>query len=47
MEALVELKEATSYGFASQVTEEINETIDAHHNSQGYVCVYLMETIKL
>ena len=39
MEALEELKEATSYGFASQVTEEINQTIDAHHNSQGCMCL--------
>ena len=39
MEALEALKEATSYGFASQVTEEINETIDAHHNSQGCMCL--------
>ena len=39
MEALEALKEATSYGFASQVSEEINETIDAHHNSQGCMCL--------
>ena len=39
MEALEALKEATSYGFASQVSEEINENIDAHHNSQGCMCL--------
>ena len=39
MEALEALKEATSYGFASQVSEEINETIDAHHASQGCMCL--------
>ena len=39
MEALEALKEATSYGFASQVSDEINETIDAHHNSQGCMCL--------
>ena len=39
MEALEALKEATSYRFASQVSEEINETIDAHHNSQGCMCL--------
>ena len=39
MEALEALKEATSYGFASQVSEEINETIDAHHNSHGCMCL--------
>ena len=39
MEALEELKEATSYGFASQVTEEINDLVDCHHNSQGCMCL--------
>ena len=39
IEALEALKEATSYGFASQVSDEINETIDAHHNSQGCMCL--------
>ena len=39
MEALEALKEATSYGFASQVSEEINETIDCHHASQGCMCL--------
>ena len=39
MGALEALREATSYGFASQVTEEINVTIDAHHNSQGCMCL--------
>ena len=32
-------KEKVSYGFASQVSDEINETIDAHHNSQGCMCL--------
>ena len=36
---LIAYKEKLAYGFASQVTEEINETIDAHHNSQGCMCL--------
>ena len=36
---LVAYKEKLAYGFASQVSEEINETIDAHHNSQGCMCL--------
>ena len=39
MEALEAYKEATSYGFASQVTEEINDLVDCHHNSQGCMCL--------
>ena len=39
MEALKAYKEATSYGFASQVTEEINDLVDCHHNSQGCMCL--------
>jgi len=39
MEALEAYKEATSYGFASQVTEEINDLVDCHHNSQGFMCL--------
>ena len=41
MEALEAYKEATSYGFASQVTEEINDLVDCHHNSQGCMCLSL------
>ena len=39
MEVLEAYKEATSYGFASQVTEEINDLVDCHHNSQGCMCL--------
>jgi hypothetical protein len=39
MEALEAYKDATSYGFASQVTEEINDLIDCHHASQGCMCL--------
>ena len=39
MEALEAYKDATSYGFASQVTEEINDLVDCHHNSQGCMCL--------
>jgi len=39
MEALEAYKEATSYGFASQVTEQINDLVDCHHNSQGCMCL--------
>jgi len=39
MEALEAYKEATSYGFASQVSEEINDLVDCHHNSQGCMCL--------
>ena len=39
MEALEAYKDATSYGFASQVTEEINDLVDCHHNSQGCICL--------
>ena len=39
MEALEAYKEATSYGFASQVTQEINDLVDCHHNSQGCMCL--------
>jgi len=39
MEALEAYKEATSYGFSSQVTEEINDLVDCHHNSQGFMCL--------
>ena len=39
MEALETYKEATSYGFASQVTEEINTLVDCHHASQGCMCL--------
>ena len=39
MEALEAYKDATSYGFASQVTEQINDLVDCHHNSQGCYCL--------
>ena len=39
MEALEAYKDATSYGFASQVTEEINDLVDCHHASQGCMCL--------
>ena len=39
MEALEAYKDATSYGFASQVTEQINDLVDCHHNSQGCMCL--------
>ena len=32
-------KEKLDYGFASQVTEEINDLVDCHHNSQGRMCL--------
>ena len=36
---LVAYKEKLAYGFASQVTEQINDLVDCHHNSQGCMCL--------
>ena len=39
MEALKEYQKATSYGFASQYSQEIKDLIEAFHNGYGCECL--------
>jgi len=39
MEALKSYQKATSYGFASQVTQEIKDIVEAFHNGYGCECL--------